>query len=207
MKRFARATSIACLAFLVACKDKDVSKSISNGIEKAILGFFKWLGKVILISFGVIVAWAGLVALGGAAIIGAFHRRKRDAVTVAGVVFGCAIVLAAWPLTFTRVGIVGVIEKHAPPIWGKGLAMQAVVALAIVIVGAVTARSSRPKPPIRVEQPPPPPAAPVQLATPEKIAPPDKASKPAKAAARAHTKKPAARTAKRRARAPAKSRS
>ncbi len=136
MKHLRRAAAFVPLAVLAACTDKE----ISEGIEDAILSVLGTIGKVILISFGLILAWSATVAIGIVCIVLGVRRKRIDPLAVASMIVGGGIVVAAWPLVFSQSGLAG---RWAPgstgnvsagPVVGQIAAVALAIGAAVVLV-------------------------------------------------------------------------
>jgi len=115
-----------------------MSADVSDSISKWILHFLAAVGKILGIAMGVLVAWTVLVAAGAGLLFVGFRRRLADPLGALAVIAGSAIVMSAWPLSFSDEGLLGMIAPHsAVPVVGKGLAVQGAILAVLLITGAV----------------------------------------------------------------------
>ncbi|MFY9587574.1 MAG: hypothetical protein WAT66_08980 [Actinomycetota bacterium] len=131
-----RVAAVVPLGLVASCSQQDVEDGIANAIKAALW----FMAKMILISLGLLLAWAFAAALGGALIAFGINRRKADVPTVAAIVCGIAIMVGAWPLVFSDDGLAGVMAPGsigpatAGPIVGQVLAVVGVVIAVIVLL-------------------------------------------------------------------------
>lgn len=158
-----RAVAIAPVALLAACSEEDVSNAISDWIKAALW----FMAKMILISLGLMVAFAAALAIGGAFIAIGVRRRKGDVRTVGTIIVGTAVIAAAWPLVFTQAGLAGVLAPGSTdgvaggPVFGVVLGVLAVVVALIVFLRKRDKRAAATaNPPSSALAPPPSPPAP-----------------------------------------------
>ena len=137
MKRLGlRLAAILPVAFLAACSEQDVGEAI----EDAILKFLGAIGKVILISLGLLLAFSAVLFVGMAIIALGLRRKKVDAGALAFFVLGGGVILSAWPLIFSQSGLAGVWAPDstggvsAEPVAGQAVAVVAGIVIAVVAV-------------------------------------------------------------------------
>ncbi|MGH2792763.1 MAG: hypothetical protein ACRDKG_00510, partial [Actinomycetota bacterium] len=168
-----RLATVAPLFLLAGCTEQE----ISDGIEDAILSFLGAIGKVILISLGLLLAFSAVLFIGMASIALGLRRKKVDVGALALFVLGGGVILSAWPLIFSQSGLAGVWAPgstggvSAEPVAGQAIAAVAGIVIAVVAVrryrrkeaakqrGVAATTPAPPAPAVPLPIPPPPPPA------------------------------------------------
>ncbi len=164
-----RIAGVLPLGMLAACTEQDVSEAIGDWVKSALW----FIARMILISLGLLLAWAFAAMLGGALIALGIRRRRADVATVAAIVAGIGIVVAAWPLVFSDSGLAGVMAPGS----SGGVTAGPIVGQALAVVGAVVAvivflkrrDKKKPAPPAAAQQPPLAPPPPVEPPAPAPV--------------------------------------
>src|SRR5688572_13926496 len=141
-----RVAAILPPALLVACSEQEIGEAI----EEAILNVLAAIGKVLLISLALMLAWAAVVACAIALIVFGVRRRTFDAGSVALLLPGVALLVGAWPLVFSEDGLGGVLAPGSLPdttagsLLLQGIVVAGIVGLIVVLVQRRRARRSDP---------------------------------------------------------------
>lgn len=178
------------LFLLAGCSEEDIGEAI----EDAILNVLGAIGKIILISLALILAWAAGVAIGGVLVALGVRRKRVDGPALALFVLGGGIIVAMWPLVFSEAGLAGVMAPgstatvRAGPVVGQIVAVIAAIVVAVVATKRYRRRAAAKRAAAQAPILPPPPPPPPEVAAP---APPTHTPAAKRSPSKATTKRPA----------------